>query len=148
MNTASLVRIRSWKSVFPRISAHCVKASPIRVQSSALCRMFQKNVSSVLILCKGVKILIRLLRFTSTFSATGSPGIWGASTGAVRPSMGLPLVPGFLLGGAARETGAVHDVGIQHLQQQVIQRHHVLHFHAVEVVHAFVAAHMKRKKTA
>lgn len=31
-------------------------------------------------------------------------------------------------------------MGIQHLQQQVIQRYHVLPLHAVEVVHAFVAA--------
>ena len=34
----------------------------------------------------------------------------------------------------------MHDVGVQHLQQQVVQRHHVLHLHAVEVVHALVAA--------
>lgn len=55
------------------------------------------------------------------------------------------LVPGLLLQRLARQTGAVHDVGIQHLQQQVIQRHHVLHFHAVEVVHAFVTARLERK---
>lgn len=55
------------------------------------------------------------------------------------PSRNLPLLLGFLLGGSAGQTGAVHDVGVQHLQQQVIQRHHIFHFHAVEVVHAFVA---------
>lgn len=90
-------------------------------------------------------ILIRLLRFTSASSAAGSPGIWGAITTAVWPSGSLPPVPGLLLGRVARQTGAVHDVGIQHLQQQVVQRHHVLHFHAVEVVHAFVAAHFEKK---
>ncbi len=37
-----------------------------------------------------------------------------------------------------RQTGAVHDVSVQHLQKQVIQRNHLLHLHAVEVVHAFV----------
>ena len=44
--------------------------------------------------------------------------------------------PGHIVG----QPGAVHDVGIQHLQEQVIQGHHVLHLHAVEVVHAFVTA--------
>lgn len=61
----------------------------------------------------------------------------------MRPIRSLPLVGGLLLGGLARQTGAVHNVGVQHLQQQVIQRHHVLQLHAVEVVHAFVAAQFK-----
>lgn len=39
-----------------------------------------------------------------------------------------------------RQTGAVHDVSVQHLQEQVIQRNHLLHLHAVQVVHAFVTA--------
>lgn len=38
------------------------------------------------------------------------------------------------------QTWAVHDMGIEHLQEQVIQRHNLLHFHAVQVVHTFVAA--------
>lgn len=52
----------------------------------------------------------------------------------------LRLSGGVWLGGAAGQAGAVHDVGVQHLQQQVVQRDHVLHLHAVQVVHAFVAA--------
>lgn len=39
----------------------------------------------------------------------------------------------------------MHDVSVQHLQQQVVQRHDVLHLHAVQVVHAFVTAHWKKK---
>ncbi len=31
-------------------------------------------------------------------------------------------------------------VSVQHLQQQVVQRHFVLALHAVEMLHAFVAA--------
>lgn len=31
-------------------------------------------------------------------------------------------------------------VSVQHLQQQVVQRHFVLALHAVKVLHAFVAA--------
>lgn len=34
----------------------------------------------------------------------------------------------------------VKAVCVQHLQQQVIQRHFVLALHAVEVLHAFVTA--------
>lgn len=62
------------------------------------------------------------------------------------PSRDLPQVGALRRGGRlARQAGAVHDVGVQHLQQQVVQRHHVLHLHAVEVVHAFVAAQLRRK---
>lgn len=36
------------------------------------------------------------------------------------------------------QTWAVHYVCIEHLQKQVIQRHYLLHLHAVQVVHTFV----------
>lgn len=35
---------------------------------------------------------------------------------------------------------SVDVVSVQHLQQQVVQRHFILALHAVKVLHAFVAA--------
>lgn len=86
-----------------------------------------------------MRILLWLLGFTSASSAAGSPSIRGAASRAGGLSRGILLL------GSVRQPRAVHDVGVQHLQQQVVQRHNVLHFHAVEVVHAFVTTHLKRK---
>lgn len=127
-----------------------------RIQRSVGFSSKTPHQSFDLVLCKSVKnslhvdsceskeVICWLLGFTS--SAAGSPGIWRAATRAVRPSRNLPLVHRLLLGRLAWQTGAVHDVGIQHLQQEVIQRHHVLHFHAVEMVHALVTAYWEVRK--
>lgn len=46
-----------------------------------------------------------------------------------------------LLHGRAPSAGrGVQAVGVQHLQQQVVERHHVLALHAVQMLHAFVTA--------
>lgn len=41
----------------------------------------------------------------------------------------------------------VEAVSVQHLQQQVVQRHFVLALHAVEVLHAFVAAGNRNRRS-
>lgn len=66
-------------------------------------------------------------------------------------------IPGLVLGGGGRRVwvlvvvrdrlrarrgrrlaAAAADVGLQHLQQQVVDQHHVLPLHGGQVVHAFV----------
>lgn len=84
-------------------------------------------------------LLLRLAAFPPAAGAPRTRGAAGALGG--RPCQLCQV----LLRGPAREAGAVHDVGVQHLQQQVIQRHHVLHLHGVQVVHAFVAAQLFQK---
>lgn len=134
-------------------SAVCLRfTSDQRIQLSVFNYSWKASVLWAWLVCVCLKpvrshwiwILIWLLGFTSGSSAAGSPGVWGATGRALGPTgRHLRLIRGLLLTGSARETGAVHDVSVQHLQQQVVQRHHVFHLHAVKVVHAFVTAHWK-----
>lgn len=93
-----------------------------------------------------IKVLIGLLGFLCGPSAAGSPGFGHVAAGSLPLSGGLCWVDSILRGRLARQAGAVHDVSVQHLQQQVVQRHHVLHLHAVQVVHAFVATNAKQSQ--
>lgn len=62
----------------------------------------------------------------------GSAPYTATFTASLRPGLGRPF-------------RALDAVCIQHLQQQVVKRHSVLALHAVEMLHAFVAAEISRR---
>lgn len=86
-----------------------------------------------------------------SWTGGGSAGavVAGMWTRAAASDGRAPNTAGFAasLGpGLGRTFRALDAVSIQHLQQQVVKRHSVLALHAVEMLHAFVAAEMARKK--
>jgi len=83
--------------------------------------------------------LVRVARYgrpgRSSAADDGStvPGaqLWGAGAAASAAAAAR--------GTGGRLDGAVEAVGVQHLQQQVVEGHLVLALHAVQMLHAFVA---------